>query len=518
MSTPLAQAFVRIRPEGGTFKAEAEREINTVDGKTAGTGVGKKFGGGVAGGLKSTIGAISGVLLAAGILKFGKDSIAAYKQAQDSMVRLQDAFAKFPGLADSNIGAFDTLNQSLQKKTKFDHESNASGESVLAQFHLTGQQILQLTPLLDDYAAKTGQSLPAAAGSLGKALLGQGRALKQVGINFKDTHTVGGNFTELMGGLRTQVGGFANTEGKTASGQLAIMHNQFQDVEEEVGGKLVPALIVGAGWFAAIAGFISKNIGVIGPLVVVLGGLAFGIWAVNAAVDAWAAAQAALDVILTANPIGLIIAAIALLVVGLIIAYKHSQTFRDIVNGAFHAIMAVVGVVVGFITSHWKLLFAILTGPIGLAVLFITSHWGGIVAFFKGIPAKIGAVIGGVTSIMIAPFKAAFNAIAGIWNDTVGKLSFTIPSWVPGLGGKGFSMPKIPTFANGVLDFAGGLARVGERGPETVVLPAGSSVIPHGRSAGGGGPAVHVEKIELIRGDPQQVFTALDFAMRKRGM
>jgi hypothetical protein len=36
-----------------------------------------------------------------------------------------------------------------------------------------------------------------------------------------------------------------------------------------------------------------------------------------------------------------------------------------------------------------------------------------------------------------------FKGIAAAWNNTVGRLSFTLPSWIPGLGGKSFSMPKI---------------------------------------------------------------------------
>lgn len=42
----------------------------------------------------------------------------------------------------------------------------------------------------------------------------------------------------------------------------------------------------------------------------------------------------------------------------------------------------------------------------------------------------------------------------------------------------------IPKFADGVTSFAGGLAMVGERGPELVRLPAGSDVIPNNRLGG----------------------------------
>lgn len=46
---------------------------------------------------------------------------------------------------------------------------------------------------------------------------------------------------------------------------------------------------------------------------------------------------------------------------------------------------------------------------------------------------------------------------------------------------------NIPGFANGVTNFSGGLAMVGERGPELVRLPGGSDVIPSGGFGGGGG-------------------------------
>lgn len=59
----------------------------------------------------------------------------------------------------------------------------------------------------------------------------------------------------------------------------------------------------------------------------------------------------------------------------------------------------------------------------------------------------------GLADIISTPFKYAFNAIAKLWNNTVGKLSFKVPDWVPGMGGKGWDVPDIPTFARGaVLD------------------------------------------------------------------
>jgi phage-related protein len=41
---------------------------------------------------------------------------------------------------------------------------------------------------------------------------------------------------------------------------------------------------------------------------------------------------------------------------------------------------------------------------------------------------------------------------------------------------------NLPHFANGVTNFGGGLAVVGERGAEVVNLPKGSDVIPHNKT------------------------------------
>lgn len=103
---------------------------------------------------------------------------------------------------------------------------------------------------------------------------------------------------------------------------------------------------------------------------------------------------------------------------------------------------------------------------------------GGIVNWFKDLPNKIGNVMGKVTDAVSGPFKSAFNAIARFWNSTVGKLSFKAPDWVPGIGGKGFDMPKLPELALGTPNFRGGLVgRINEFGPETAVLPKGTRVL-----------------------------------------
>ena len=116
---------------------------------------------------------------------------------------------------------------------------------------------------------------------------------------------------------------------------------------------------------------------------------------------------------------------------------------------------------------------------------WVSDKISGIINFFKNIGSNIGNAIGSLTNTITSPFKTAFNAISGFWNSTVGKLSFTAPDWVPGIGGKGFSMPQLPTLYTGVKNFRGGPAIVGDiagRGGEIVNLPRGTDVFSNQES------------------------------------
>lgn len=138
-----------------------------------------------------------------------------------------------------------------------------------------------------------------------------------------------------------------------------------------------------------------------------------------------------------------------------------------------------------------------------------------VVGFFQGLPGRIGSALSGVGNALTAPFSAGFNGIKNLWNNTVGKIKFTVPDWVPGIGGKGWSFPQ---FANGVQNFSGGWAIVGERGPELVNLPAGSDVIPNGQF-GGGGLNIGGDFVVMDRQDADYILGRMDrnFQLERRG-
>jgi hypothetical protein len=187
-------------------------------------------------------GALAIGAVAAAATKFGIDSVKAFSESENAQRELEFAFKKFPALANSSQAAMQKLNAELQKKTKFDDDNIASGQAVLANFKLTGKQIESVTPLLLDYADKMGKDVPGAAKDVGKALLGNAKALKNIGISYKSTGDAGKDFTNVTALMRSKIGGFAESEATTAAGKAAILKNQFGELQEKVGGYLVPVL------------------------------------------------------------------------------------------------------------------------------------------------------------------------------------------------------------------------------------------------------------------------------------
>lgn len=75
----------------------------------------------------------------------------------------------------------------------------------------------------------------------------------------------------------------------------------------------------------------------------------------------------------------------------------------------------------------------------------VENTWNKITGLWDRGVSTVSGIFDRMASAIKSPFETAFNAIKGLWNNTVGKLSFTIPGWVPGIGGKGWTAPKLAT-------------------------------------------------------------------------
>lgn len=130
-----------------------------------------------------------------------------------------------------------------------------------------------------------------------------------------------------------------------------------------------------------------------------------------------AAAQWLLNAAMSANPIGLIVAAVAGLVTAFVILWNKSEGFREFWIGLWDKVKGVVSGVVDWIKTNWKNLLTILTGPFGIFIRFIIEHFDEIkTAFSQGIALiKSGfkTLVSWIKSTVITPVT---NFFKGMWD------------------------------------------------------------------------------------------------------
>lgn len=107
------------------------------------------------------------------------------------------------------------------------------------------------------------------------------------------------------------------------------------------------------------------------------------ILAVVAAIKIWTIAQWALDAALDANPISLVVIAIAGLVAAFIYLWNNCKGFRDFWIDAWHDIVGVVETVFDWIKGHWREIIVVILGPMGVVIALVTKYWHDIVQLFK---------------------------------------------------------------------------------------------------------------------------------------
>lgn len=135
------------------------------------------------------------------------------------------------------------------------------------------------------------------------------------------------------------------------------------------------------------------------------------------------------------------------------IADKASAASTWVLNAAMAAspIVWIIGGIVLLVAAivllyhNWDKISALWTKGWGMVKSGASAAW----EFIKKIPGWIGDAFGKIGDYVAAPFKAGFNAVSRAWNNTVGQLSWTVPDWVPGIGGATVAAKKLPTFHSG---------------------------------------------------------------------
>ena len=321
-----------------------------------------------------------------------------------------------------------------------------------------------------DIAAATGKPLSAVTDAMAKAYGGNTAALAKLDPKLKGLIKGGLDAEGAMSVLADTFGGAATTKANTAQGQFQRLQLQLSETKETIGAALLPIIEKVLPVLTKMGNWAAENTGVFLAVGGAIAGIAAAILLINGAISAWTAittaataVQTAFNAVLAMNPVTLIVIGIVALIAALVIAYKKFEGFRNIVDSVF-----------GFIKTA-------VSGSID--------------------------VIKGYFSTLLGFYKSIFNGVATLWNNTVGKLSFKVPGWVPGLGGKGFDVPNIPMLAEGGIVTRPTLAMIAEGGQPEAVIPLSKL-----GNMGGGNMYVTIQG-----GDPNAIVDALRRYQRQNG-
>lgn len=470
VATGLTRTTTQARRTLSRFASDAGK---------SGKATGAEYSKGVTGGLgniaKRVAAPLAGLFALDKVKDFAKGAYDEAREAQKVGAQTNAVIKSTGGAANVSAKAVGKLATAISNKTGIDDEQIQTGQNMLLTFTNIRNGVGKNNKIFDlatkattDMAVATGQDMRGAALQLGKALNDPEKGmtrLQRVGVTFTDQqkkqvaalvksgNTMGAQKI-ILHELQKEFGGSAAAQA-TAGEKLTTTWKNFQ---EEIGTKALPVIDklfnflatkgipaidtminrVGAGikWFRKWQGVILPIAATVGVLVagmtaigiaqkiMMAGGLIKWFLQLGKVEKVAAGVQWALNAAMDANPIGLIVIGLAALVVGLVVAYKKSETFRKIVNAAWAGIKATAVAV-----FHW------FTGSF---VPFFTKTLPGV---FKSSVNWIKHAWSAVWKVITAPFHQAKAGVSAGWAAITGTFTKS-KNWVGSTWRRGWSGVK----------------------------------------------------------------------------
>lgn len=431
----------------------------------------------------------AGLALAA----LGAAAISCAKAAAEdeaAQVKLAGVLQRTAGASDAAVKSTEDYIGKLSLATGVADDELRPAMAKLATATGDVTQAQQGLAIALDVSAATGKTTDQVSKALAKAYAGNGSALAKLIPGIDEAAVKSGDFAKINKELARLTGGAAAEAAGTAAGQYKIFQLTLQETQEEIGTALLPVLKQLAPILVQVAGFIKDNTTFVVAFAGVVATLSAAVVVINAGMKAYQAiliisrvatvaqtvATAAMNAVMYANPIGLVVLAIAALVAGFIIAYRESETFRRIVDTVWAAIKTGITTALQPFIENWdtirekiqtawdllKRFWPILLpgGAFWLAIKEINDRFGIFSAAIDAVKSAFGfleTTIGDVKTAFtnlwnraevvfkdlknaignyITPLQTAFEAIKRVVEDIVSAVGrIKLPSInIPGIG------------------------------------------------------------------------------------
>ena len=262
--------------------------------------------------------------IGAGITGLAALSIKAAQEEAIGISKLDQALKNVGTSYDSNKASIEEVISATQRKTNFGDEEQREVLTKLVTVLGDEEKALKALPAVLDASAASGKSAGTVAETMSKFLGGLANTSDAVGLSVDKS----ANFTERLGAVMEKVGGQA----EATSDPFIQFKNRTGDLSQEFGKVLLPIMADLAGlldkltqkvisftekhpnltkWLGIGAAAFGAIALVVGPLLLILPGLAMAFTAVGVAVN------------LALGPVGLIVLTVAAVTAGVILLWKN---------------------------------------------------------------------------------------------------------------------------------------------------------------------------------------------------
>jgi len=471
----LQRAIIQAESKGESFRQELHQTKTALDGAKNGTENLQKGLNSIdtskAKGEISTLQIAMGNLIANGISRLvnaisnnlgsaleRSDTLANFPKVMEGMgVSAKDASDAIDGLAEgleglpttlddgaSAVKRFTAVNGDVDKSTEYFLALNnailAGGESAdtqqtaieqLSQAYAKGKPDMQewraLQQAMPAQLEQIAKSMDMTSAELGEGLRNGTISMDELLDRIVELNQNGGKgfksfadqAKDATGGIETTITGL-NTA--ITRGLQQAIDNFGRDNFTAIVGTISSAIEGLLGGLGTLFGFIGKHSTAFSILAAGIGAVVGAIATWNAITKIAAAVQTALNIVLSANPIGLIILAIVGLAAAFVVAYKKSETFRNVVRriGAFFkdGFIGAINLVKGAIDKAQA------------AVSAITNAFSRMIAKIKSVASSIKGTLKNAFSGLAS---IGTNIVKGIWNgisNGLGWIKGKIKGWV----------------------------------------------------------------------------------------
>lgn len=182
------------------------------------------------------------------VVNFGKESVAAFEQSELTMTRLTAL------VGGPTAEAFKNFADQQQDVTTYSNSAVLALESQLTTFGVMPGSIEDATQAVETYAAATGKDLPEAGAQFVRAVQGNSRELKNMGLQLNTSDDQSQHMSDTIAFLNGRFGDIAATIRDTTVGQLDVLKNKLDSLKEAAGKDIVNAIGFWGNALKSVAG------------------------------------------------------------------------------------------------------------------------------------------------------------------------------------------------------------------------------------------------------------------------